>query len=378
MSPTSIKSYHHNLLALLAGVVVSLFVLEGIFRLLPVDTGLLMMSVDANNTVMRALPHQPYVYSAGWTLANTKYGTTNNYGFINNQDYKYESRPVVVAGNSFIEAIMNDPEDTLQGQLAAHLHGNASVYSVAASGAHLSDYLVLAEYAKSEFSPRALVVLINDSDVALSILPRGTSPSPGNSYFVSNATGSLSLSKTEYHPSELKQVLRRSALVRYIYLNLKINRPLDSLQIKNVTNLFREATPTKKDVQVLDKNLGVNAIEIVAIDKFLNDLPSASGLGPSRIILVMDDYYVRANAGIKHLSDGANHPMRSYFMERARLSGYQVVDMGLIFEQDFARTHIRFDYLPLDGHWNGHAHELAERAVYPVVMNMIGNRAAAE
>ncbi len=54
--------------------------------------------------------------------------------------------------------------------------------------------------------------------------------------------------------------------------------------------------------------------------------------------------------------------MRDEFMARARARGYEVVDMAPIFKAAYERDQCRFDYA-MDGHWNGHAHELAAEAV---------------
>ena len=49
----------------------------------------------------------------------------------------------------------NPHAETLQGRLAADVEGRGRVYSFAASGAPLSQYLVWAEYAREHYAPEA-------------------------------------------------------------------------------------------------------------------------------------------------------------------------------------------------------------------------------
>jgi len=61
--------------------------LEGVFRLLPVNEGLRGLSVDEQNPVFRFTPHRESVYSRGWNFSIVNHVRTNNYGFISDHDY---------------------------------------------------------------------------------------------------------------------------------------------------------------------------------------------------------------------------------------------------------------------------------------------------
>ena len=60
--------------------------------------------------------------------------------------------------------------DTLQGRLATALAGKARVYSFAASGAPLSQYLIWARHAVREYGAQALLINVvgNDFDESIS------------------------------------------------------------------------------------------------------------------------------------------------------------------------------------------------------------------
>lgn len=141
-------------IAILLGILVPLGVLEGTLRFLPVSTATGTMIVDDLNPIIRYAPNQEYTYAKGWRFAIQNKGRINNYGFVNNQDYSRDIRePLVVVGDSYVEAMMVPYESTVQGRLADTLGDRRQVYSIGISGAQLAQYLVFAQYASKNFIP---------------------------------------------------------------------------------------------------------------------------------------------------------------------------------------------------------------------------------
>ena len=87
--------------------------------------------------------------------------------------------------------------ETLQGRLAAALAGRFRVYSIAASGAPLSQYLVFAGHAVREFGAGAAVINVvgNDFDESLAAYKLG----PGFWLYAPDAAGTLRLRLTEHN-----------------------------------------------------------------------------------------------------------------------------------------------------------------------------------
>src|SRR5215470_12895144 len=159
-----------NLLLSLASVFVCVLAAEIVLRFLPVSTGLRSVPVTAADPVLRFTPNRPFTNSLGWELHNVVHGRVNNAGFVNDQDYVRDGPPLIaVVGDSFIEAQMVPYAETLQGRLATALAGKFRVYSFAASGAPLSQFLVYAGYAVREYGARAVVINVvgNDYDESL-------------------------------------------------------------------------------------------------------------------------------------------------------------------------------------------------------------------
>src|SRR6185436_3790485 len=134
-----------NLLLSLASIAVCLLAAEIVLRFLPVSTGLRSMPVTAAGRVLHFTPNRPCTNSLGWTMHNVVHGRVNTAGFVNDQDYVREGPPLIaVIGDSFIEAQMVPYAESLQGRLATALAGKFRIYSFAASGAPLSQYLIFA------------------------------------------------------------------------------------------------------------------------------------------------------------------------------------------------------------------------------------------
>ncbi len=135
-------------------------VLEGVFRLLPVNEGLRGLSVDEQNPVFRFTPHRESVYSRGWNFSIVNRVRTNNYGFINDHDYDpaLTTPLLAVIGDSFVEAVMVPFAQTGVSRLADSVGAAGRVYGFGTSGSSLSQYLAYARYVRDSFHPTALTV----------------------------------------------------------------------------------------------------------------------------------------------------------------------------------------------------------------------------
>src|SRR5260370_5502192 len=145
--------FRKSLLLLVSSTVLWLAAAEVVCRFLPVHSGFEVQPVDAANPIIRLRANRDYLYSHGPFLSNVNRGHVNNDGFVNDQDYQpADTRPLLaVIGDSYIEAAMVPYPLTLQGRLAAWQDGRRRVYSFAASGSSLLDYLYYAIYARQRF-----------------------------------------------------------------------------------------------------------------------------------------------------------------------------------------------------------------------------------
>ena len=364
------------LITIAIGIGAPLVLAEIVLRFLPVSTGLGSQPVNEASPVFRFLPNRDYVWSKDWNFNIVTRGHVNDAGFVNDRDYEAgETTPLLaVIGDSYVEAAMVPYPDTLHGRLAAAVEGRGRVYSFAASGAPLSQYLVWARHARDVYRPDAMVFVIvgNDFDESLLAYSRG----PGFHRYYEDTSGTLSLVRIDFEPPPLRPVIKHSALARYLFFNLHAWETVSRIQavlrgdwepptlggsgrlaaiaptpVGGVEQRVRGNVPRPGDAERL-------AATKRAVDAFFRDLPEMAGLAPQRILYVVD--------GVRY--PNADDPeayfvtMRRYFLERATLLGYGTVDMDSYFLPEHEANGTRFEFAT-DAHWNAAGHRLAAKAV---------------
>jgi hypothetical protein len=323
---------------------------ELVLRFLPVQSGIRALAVNDQSPIARYTPNRTFVFSRGWRLALANRGRVNNVGFVNQQDYDstLNTPLLAVIGDDYVQALMVPYDSTLQGRLARALAGRARVYSFAGSGGALAQYLAWADYARETFRPASLVVVVTLTDADESLLAYWQDQ--GYYHFREAGNGALELERVDYRPSRVRQVLRESALARYVLMN---GASLFRGQVGAVSgNSPAEPSPARaRDSER-------------AVDAFLEQLPRRAGLPPRRVVLVVDAvrpalYDPRARAAAASTYAGR---IQRYLVERGRRAGFEVLDMEPIFAAQYARDGVRFES-PVDAHWNEVGHRVAAEAV---------------
>jgi hypothetical protein len=310
-------------------------------------SGLHVLPVSKDSPVFRFSPNRDFVFSRDWNFTMINRGHVNNDGWVNNQDYRVSEYPPLVAviGDSFIEAQMLPYAQTIQGLLAKLYEGKLRFYSFAASGAPLSQFLVWARYAVSKFKARALVINVVGSDFAQSRIEYKNSLAPGFWYYAPGADGGLHLQLVEYHPGAITILVRHSALVRYLALNLGI--AFDYYAIMRPHNDSNDSSPPRI------------AASKAAVDAFLQDLGQI-GLPAKCIAFTVDGF--RYPDRVEREAGTFFDIMRRYFIERASTRGYEAIDLDPLFLARYQETAERFE-APNDPHWNANGHRVAAGAL---------------
>jgi hypothetical protein len=354
------KKVRTRLLALALGGGGFLVVAEITLRFLPVSTPMRPRTVNEASPVFRYEPSRSFTFSRDWNFNVANRGWINNEGFVNDQDYDPDSPLPLLAviGDSFIEAAMVPYSETAQGRLARDLEGRGRVYSFAASGAPLSQYLVWAEHARERFAPEALVISVVGNDFDESVARFGLYP--GLHHFTPDESGAMGLVRVDFAPSSLGPLVYSSAFGRYLLLNLKARTHFAKLFRSDpasqvewfVGNTMAEYTPERL------------AETLAAVEAFFELLPGKSGLAPERVLFVVDgmrpelyDPPQLERAGTSFFG-----VVRARFIEQARARGHEVVDLQPAFMERFARDQERFEF-PTDYHWNGAGHAVVADAV---------------
>ena len=348
-----------NALTVVVTITVCLVAAEVVLRFLPVASSLHTLAVTQQSPVFRFTPNRDFVYSREWDFVLANRGRVNNAGFVNDQDYrKDDPLPLLaVVGDSMIEAAVVAYPGTLQGRLDKALDGKTRVYSFAAAGAPLSQYLIWARHAVQDYGAKALIINVVGNDFDESHSAYATQP--GFWHYVPDANQQLRLRLFEYRPSLLGRIAVSSALGRYLLFNLQAGAAWKSLK----EPLF--GGPVKADARYAGNtaaNAGAERLSrsLAAVDAFFRDLPSYAGLPPSRILFLVDGLHypdvAAASAGTFF------DRMRRALLEKAGSLAYDAIDLDPFFFDHHRRTGERFDF-ERDAHWSSIGHGVAFNAV---------------
>lgn len=345
------------LVGLLVVVAVPLAIFELVFRFLPVNSGLGSQPVNAESPVFRFSPNRDFTYSLGWNFALANRGHLNNDGFVNDRDYD-ASAPgplMAVIGDSYVEALMVPFADTLQGRLSRELGPRGRIYSFAASGAPLSQYLVWADYARKTYKPSAMAILVVGNDFDESLM--AYKDAPGFHYYAPGKDGQLTLTRVDYSRSTVREMAARSALVRYLIFNLQGPERLRLLlagQQQGGGEYVGNTASGGGEARLAGSK--------AAVDAFLRDLPAASGLPADKVVLLLDG--LRSVDALRPgVEDSYFMRMRAYFTAKAGEAGYEVIDLQPRFLSLSREKGTTFDFGAIDGHWNGEGHAVAAAAL---------------
>jgi len=342
-----------RLALLAASLAVTFLGFELVLNLLPVQDGpnAALESPDPDTWFE---PGRAFTYSRGGRMQRSNELQTNNLGFVSPIDYdEKDPRPLVaVIGDSYVEALMIPDDQTLTARLRDALGPDRRVYSFAASGAPLSQYLHFADVAQRRFRPETLVILVvgNDFDESL----QRVKWAPGFHHFVENPDGTLTLAQRPLPSNRLHALLRRSALVNYLFRNLEL-RALP----RRMRSIFGSGADHVGNTRAAADPVRMEASDRV-IEAFLAELPQHAGLPAERVVLVVDGLRAaiyepdRAEA----LSDSYFARMRRNLISRAQAAGHPVLDMHPVFAEHYTRNGRPFEFAD-DGHWNALAHGIA-------------------
>jgi hypothetical protein len=360
MMSLSKKIFYFAIIYLAMGIL-----LEIGLRMLPVQQDMGWLPVNAENPVRRFEPNRSFTWSRNWDLSLVNRLHSNNYGFISTIDYDPLSKIPLTAviGDSFIEAAMVDQTRTVVAVLNKTLKDRHRFYAFACSGAQLSSYIAYAKYARKEFHPDRYVFLLvgNDFDESLA----GYGSYEGYHYFVKDATGGFTLKRVDYEAGLLKKVLKKSALFRYLNLNLQVGS-----RLRIVWTRLKDTFSGQKPEYVGQTDARADSRRVAdsekAVDAFLTMLEDSCGVPRKSILIGIDGMRPPLyNASDLEKAKGSYFAlMRKYVLSKARELGHPVIDMQPVFEQDYAANNLFFEYPHRsDGHWNERAHELFARKI---------------
>lgn len=273
-------------------------------------------------------------------------------------DYKTKSNNnlIAVIGDSYIEAFQVDVDKNYPYLLQEKLKPVYEVYAFGKQGAPLSQYLHISRYVNKHFNPDILIfnLVHNDFDESIEEL------NPSDYYFLLLSLNKDStFTETVPHPnynfrqySYWKKVIFRSALFRYIQINLAID-------VKDIlSNLFNNDTvryEANTSVEKIQKNKEL----IIKSTNYLVSKIKNENIG-KRIIFVMDA--PRYNIYDNNLESSQVLWLNEMTKNICSKNDIEFIDLTPLMNEDYKVNKSKFNS-DLNAHWNEYGHEFVSNIV---------------
>lgn len=324
----------------LLGITGFLLACELALRVLPVSTST-VTGYHLDPLIITYPPHHNWTASTGWDLRNAQHNRSNNAGFLAHRDFVHDPRAVALIGDSFVEASMLEEIDRPGQQLERALV-DRPVFTMGGPGSALLDYAERIRLARARYGVRDFVLLMERGDVRQSLCGSGNIHGP-----CLDKQTLMPRTTTQPPPDVLKRIMRHSALAQYVFGQLRFDtgrlwlqaiaqsRPIEPPLLTGATD---GETP-----KVASPDNTLPSLDAVVKTFFSRIEGKVSG----RLIIVLDSDRAALYRG-KPTVDAA----RARFISLARDAGAVVIDTEPLFRAHLARSPLKFDVGPDDGHFN--------------------------
>jgi len=284
-----------------------------------------------------------------WRINNRNWNYPIDYHRIDNKNL------IAVIGDSYIEAFQVDVDQNYPYLLKKKLYPDYEVYAFGVAGYPLSQYLHISRYVNKYFNPDILVfnMVHNDFDESIQELY------PHWHYFKQMSINDVgSITETTPIPdfsfpqyTRWKRYVYKSALFRYLYLNLKISEIKRNLFLGR-HNTF-EANIKTDTVQSNEKLIFRSTDYLVRKIREEND--------EKRIIFVLDAPRQAIYSG---KLDRSNVLFLHEMMKNiCALHNVELIDLTDDMKIDYQINKQKFNS-EIDGHWNEYGHGLVADVLY--------------
>ncbi|MDO8772027.1 MAG: hypothetical protein Q7K57_25640, partial [Burkholderiaceae bacterium] len=217
--------------------------------------------------------------------------------------------------------------------------GSRPVFAMGNPGTALLDYAERIRYVHEQFGVRDFVVLMERGDVRQSLCGSGNSNGP-----CLDPETLAPRVETLAPPGTAKRIFRHSALAQYLFGQLKFSP----------AKLWRQALRPSHGAGLVPQGTGRNGLSTPSeeVSPFVDAVTNAflERVKPhvtGRLVIVID-----SDRGALFKGLLKPDPSRARFIELARAAGVIVIDTEPLFQTHFARSVLKLDVGPYDGHFN--------------------------
>jgi hypothetical protein len=287
--------------------------------------------------------------------------TVNNFGWNNPHDYQQEKngkQRVAVIGDSFIESLMVNNTEIYPSRLQ-DLSSNAwEVNSFGISGAPFSQYLHMSRYVTKTFNPDVLIFNVVHNDFYESLTDYKQ-----NEYFKKlSVSPENQVAEVEPLPYELswgKKLMKRSAIMRYLYVNLQLRYALKGL-------FHKPENGGQYNANVSVDEITGKRIEIEQAAEYICRRLRAEN-PDKKIVLVMDGPRNDIYAG--SLSNSNVLFLNQMMAKHAAAHDLDFIDLSYVFQEDFRKNKKMFNS-EYDSHWDSYGHQVVADTLYKYLSHL--------
>lgn len=348
----ALRAIRKLLLVSLPAFIIALLALEIGLRLFVDVCDPAMVYFDTGTAILRFEPNQ--------SGRHVKTGTYNAAYHINgagwNSANEYVAGPptgrlrIAVIGDSYVEAVQVDYDKNLAAVLEDTLNATSDpppveVYSFGISGATLSQYLHMMRYVADTYRPDIYVINIAYNDFQESY--RSVQAKPFLLQFELDDSGAIvEIPPSAYHPSRLRRVICKSALVRFMAFNLNL-----------LTEMKGKLQPDAASIDAPDvaQDEPAAPLDVLVRYVFENCAAVAEAHG-GHLLFIIDGPRAHIYAGLPP-EDQEQHAYNELVGQTAQALAIPLLDLTDAFATDYAAHQQRFDFLD-DSHWNERGHTL--------------------
>lgn len=254
---------------------------------------------------------------------------------------------IAVIGDSFIQSLIVDVDENYPSLLRDELKDSSDVYSFGIAGAQLSQYLHMSRYVRKMFNPDVFIFNVVHNDFYNSLYSR----KPNNIHWLRlkiDDSGVKEISpRPDYSFSQFnmnRRLLKNSALIRYVFLNLN-----GRYFMRNLFGMFGPPT-------IYSANIDINVLQetkerVKVATAYVLSHIKAENPG-KRIIIVMDAPRDSIYGG----SESSVEFLHNIMQELTAANDVEFIDLSESMRDTYTANHRQFNP-PFDNHWNEYGHE---------------------
>jgi hypothetical protein len=301
-------------------------------------------------------------YSVGRFGQHTARWRINDAGWNSEVEYSPASKRtkplVAIIGHSFIQSLHVDFTRNVASILRRLTRGSHEVYKFGVSGAPFSGYLPISRLVQDQFKPEVMIYLLTEGSLRGSLVSHGRRAIFSQIEKTDSSFREVKADIT-YNASPIRRAIYRSAIVRYITVNIGLE--------PNLSIIFKRPDPQQivkvskqKQIKKREYPVARYTLHRRAASWIVRQLKESNR--GSRVVLVLD-------ADRKGIYRGSSKELEQNMIIRDVCAEEKIlcIDLTKTFKEHYSRECRSFNFSS-NTHWNEYGHRVVGTAIYQALV----------